>query len=37
MAAELFDVTDPGGSVARVLDAVGLPAAEPSRRRVWSP
>ena len=37
MAAQLFDVTDPGGSVARVLDAVGLPAAEPARRRVWAP
>ncbi len=37
MAAQLFDVSDPAGSVARVLAAVGLPAAEPSRRRVWSP
>ena len=37
MAAQLFDVTDPTGSVARVLDAVGLPAGEPARRRVWSP
>jgi phosphoglycolate phosphatase-like HAD superfamily hydrolase len=37
MATELFDVTDPEGSVARVLEAVGLPAHEPSRRRVWAP
>jgi HAD superfamily hydrolase (TIGR01509 family) len=37
MATRLFDVTDPAGSVARVLDAVGLPAAEPGRRRVWAP
>lgn len=37
MAATLFDVTAPGASVARVLDAVGLPAAEPVRRRVWAP
>ncbi len=36
MAAQLFDVTDPAGSVARVLDAVGLPADEPSPRRVWA-
>ena len=37
MAAQLFDVTDPAGSVARVLDALGLPADEPARRRVWAP
>jgi putative hydrolase of the HAD superfamily len=37
MAAQLFDVTDPAGSVGRVLDALGLPADEPARRRVWAP
>ena len=37
MSAQLFEVTDPAGSVARVLDAVGLPAGEPARRRVWAP
>jgi FMN phosphatase YigB (HAD superfamily) len=37
MSAQLFDVTDPAGSATRVLDALGLPAAEPGRRRVWSP
>ena len=37
MAAELFDVTDPAGSVARVVKALGLPADEPRRRRVWAP
>jgi putative hydrolase of the HAD superfamily len=37
MAAELFDVTDPAGSCARVLEAVGLPAGERAGRRVWSP
>jgi HAD superfamily hydrolase (TIGR01509 family) len=37
MAAELFDVTDPAGSVARVARALGLPVDEPRRRRVWAP
>lgn len=37
MAAELFEVTDPAGSVARVARALGLPAEEPRRRRVWAP
>ena len=37
MSAQLFEVTDPAGSVARVLDAVGLPVGEPARRRVWAP
>ncbi|MDD7937187.1 HAD-IA family hydrolase [Actinomycetospora lutea] len=37
MSAELFEVTDPAGSVARVARALGLPAEEPRRRRVWSP
>ena len=37
MSAQLFDVTDPAGSATRVLDALGLPAGEPGRRRVWSP
>ncbi|GAA4860736.1 HAD-IA family hydrolase [Actinomycetospora straminea] len=37
MAAELFEVTDPAGSVARVARALGLPPDEPRRRRVWSP
>jgi hypothetical protein len=37
MAAELFEVTDPAGSTARVARALGLPADEPARRRVWSP
>jgi len=37
MSAQLFDVTDPVGSATRVLDALGLPAGEPRRRRVWSP
>jgi FMN phosphatase YigB (HAD superfamily) len=37
MSAQLFEVTDAAGSVARVLDAVGLPSGEPARRRVWAP
>jgi putative hydrolase of the HAD superfamily len=37
MATTSFAVTDPTGSVARILDAVGLAASEPVRRRVWSP
>lgn len=37
MATAPFAVTDPAGSVARILDAVGLAAAEPTRRRVWCP
>jgi FMN phosphatase YigB (HAD superfamily) len=37
MSAELFEVTDPAGSVARVARALGLPADEPRRRRVWAP
>ena len=37
MSAQLFEVTDPAGSVARVLDALGLPVDEPARRRVWAP
>jgi FMN phosphatase YigB (HAD superfamily) len=36
MAATPFAVTDPAGSVAAILDAVGL-AAAPTGRRVWSP
>jgi putative hydrolase of the HAD superfamily len=36
MATTPFAVTDPAGSVARILDAVGL-VSEPVRRRVWSP
>jgi len=37
MGAELFEVTDPAGSTARVARALGLPAEEPARRRVWAP
>ena len=36
MAAAPFAVTDPVGSVAAILDVVGL-AAAPTGRRVWSP
>ena len=37
MATTPFAVTDPAGSVARILDAVGLAADDPTGRRVWSP
>jgi len=37
MATTSFAVPDPAASIARILDAVGLAADEPGRRRVWSP